>query len=142
MIFLTNKQSSDLQTEFEWLQNTLRTNVPELPADFYLWPGKYALDCDAGKWVFNPTYDGTRELAAIRFGKIREFKNRGRTRVYQDFDAQDQRRLAFEAGTNTDRAACKALINSVRAIVISAVLDIDAAKTEAEVEAVTLNLPA
>ena len=72
MQYLSNKQDTGLQVAFEWAGNTRITNVPELPEDFDRWPGKYALDCDAGVWVPNPGYDPAPELARARSASCSE----------------------------------------------------------------------
>ncbi len=81
-------------------------------------------------------------LEEIKSARIQVFKDSGGQRVFRDFDAQGQRRLALEDSTHTGRVACKALIGTVRTAVRDAIQAVNSATSEAEVEAVTLNLPA
>lgn len=115
-----DRQETGLQTVFLWADNTRKTNVPAIPADFEIWPGKYALDCDQpglGAWVPNPNYDPDPENASLQQVRIEAVKDAGRARVFRDFDDQDQRRLAFKSPSLQARKDCDALIEAVKAAV-------------------------
>lgn len=86
----------------------------------------------------------TPNLAGYKTIKKDEARTLGRKRVFQDFDEQDQRRLAFLDPSDADRIACRDLIVAVRVEVnrVATLIGSRTSKALVDTAFASLNLPA
>ncbi|MCH8844268.1 MAG: hypothetical protein IID61_15010 [SAR324 cluster bacterium] len=102
--------------------------LPDDPAWIDLGPGD---DLPAIESLHSPAY----RLSEAKAERVSEIKAAGFARVHQDFPPHTQRRLLFKATTDTERKACAALIETVKAEVDKAETAILAAADEVAAEA-------
>lgn len=138
MRYLNNPEQTGIQTTFEWVE-TRHVPIPNyptpVPADLDRWPGKYAIDWDAGKWVLAPEWDGSTELKRARALAKEDLRGAGFVKIHAVYPPHTQRRLNFKPATNVERKACGEQIEAVRTIVNNGRTAINAATDKAGIEA-------